>query len=87
MGEFLVRRVPPGMGCDQMAVNVATRKFGRRARLPEAGIPVEPGDGLSRCRPTPDVGTSAVFSICDVSVFCFSISIRRNFAQLSDLDA
>ena len=28
-----------------MVMNVATRKFGRAVRLPETGIPVEPGDG------------------------------------------
>lgn len=31
-----------------MLMNVATRKFGRAVRLPEAGLPSEPGSGLSR---------------------------------------
>lgn len=31
-----------------MVMNVATRKFGKAVRLPETGIPVAPGDGLSK---------------------------------------
>jgi transposase-like protein len=31
-----------------MLMNVATRKFGRAVRLPEAGVPSDPGSGLSR---------------------------------------
>ena len=31
-----------------MVMNVATRKFGKAVRLPETGIPVAPGDDLSR---------------------------------------
>ena len=31
-----------------MATTVATRKFGKAVRLPETGIPVSPGDGLSK---------------------------------------
>ena len=31
-----------------MATNVATRKFGRAVRLPEAGVPAEAGSGLSK---------------------------------------
>lgn len=31
-----------------MVMNVATRKFGRAVRLPEAGVPAEAGSGLSK---------------------------------------
>lgn len=31
-----------------MLINVATRKFGRAVRLPEAGVSTEPGSGLSK---------------------------------------
>ena len=48
LGAFLERRSSPPMGRDMMAMNVVTRKFGRAMRLPETGIPVAPGDGLSR---------------------------------------
>jgi hypothetical protein len=31
-----------------MVMNVATRTFGRAVRLPEAGVPAQPGSGLSK---------------------------------------
>jgi transposase-like protein len=31
-----------------MLINVSTRKFGRAVRLPEAGVPADPGSGLSK---------------------------------------